>query len=79
TGVQRFTSLRLVRERTADVLAELDGPWVIVGGDCGVSAAGLAEAARRHPGVAVVWFDAHPDLNSPESSPSKAFAGMVLR
>jgi arginase len=31
------------------------------------------------PQVAVVWFDAHPDLNSPESSPSGAFAGMVLR
>lgn len=79
TGIHRFTSLRLVRERTTDVLADLDGAGVIVGGDCGVAAAGLAEAARRHPGVAVVWFDAHPDLNSPESSPSGAFAGMVLR
>jgi arginase len=27
----------------------------------------------------VVWFDAHPDLNSPATSPSKAFHGMVLR
>lgn len=79
TGIHRFTSLRLVRERTTDALGDLDGSWVIVGGDCGVSAAGIAEAARRHPGVAVVWFDAHPDLNSPESSPSGAFSGMVLR
>jgi arginase len=27
----------------------------------------------------VVWIDAHPDLNSADSSPSGAFAGMALR
>jgi arginase len=79
TGIARFTSVQLVRERTAVVLQDLDGPFVVVGGDCGVSAAGIAVAASRHPGVAVVWFDAHPDLNAPPSSPSGAFAGMVLR
>lgn len=79
TGIARFTSVQLVRERTADLLADTDGPFVIVGGDCGVSAAGIADAVRRHPQTCVVWFDAHPDLNSPSSSPSGAFAGMVLR
>lgn len=79
TGISRFTSVQLVRERTAVVLQDLDGPFVVVGGDCGVSAAGIAVAANRHPATAVVWFDAHPDLNSPASSPSGAFAGMVLR
>lgn len=79
TGISRFTSVQLVRERTAVVLQDLDGPFVIVGGDCAVSAAGLAVAANRHPETAVVWFDAHPDLNTPASSPSRAFAGMVLR
>ncbi len=79
TGISRFTSVQLVRERTAVVLQDLDGPFVVVGGDCGVSAAGLAVAANRHPSIAVVWFDAHPDLNTPASSPSRAFSGMVLR
>ena len=79
TGVARFTSLQLVRERTLDALADQGGPFVIVGGDCGVSAAGIVDAVRRHPDGCVVWFDAHPDLNSVESSPSGAFAGMVLR
>jgi arginase len=79
TGVARYTSVQLVRERTAVVLQDLEGPFVVVGGDCGVSAAGIAVAANRHPDVAVVWFDAHPDLNTPASSPSAAFSGMVLR
>lgn len=79
SGVARFTSVQLVRERAAVVLQDLDGPFVVVGGDCGVSAAGVAVATSRHPATAVVWFDAHPDLNSPASSPSGAFSGMVLR
>lgn len=79
TGVARYTSVQLVRERTSVALQDVDGPVVVVGGDCGVSAAGIAVAANRHPDLAVVWFDAHPDLNSAETSPSGAFAGMVLR
>jgi arginase len=78
TGIARFSSLQLVRERLTDVLQELDGTAVIIGGDCAVSAAAIAHAARDGD-TAVVWFDAHPDLNSPETSPSGAFAGMVLR
>lgn len=79
TGIARYTSVQLVRERTSVVLQDVDGPFVVVGGDCGVSSAGIAVAANRHPDLAVVWFDAHPDLNSTESSPSGAFSGMVLR
>lgn len=79
TAIARFSSIRLVRERITAALAGSDGAFVIVGGDCGVSAAGMDEALRRHPEACVVWLDAHPDLNSPDSSPSGAFAGMVLR
>lgn len=77
TGIARFSSLQLVRERLTDVLGELDGPAIVIGGDCAVSAAAIAHAARDGD-TAVVWFDAHPDLNSPQTSPSGAFAGMVL-
>jgi len=79
TGIARYSSVRLVRERLTAELATVDDPFVIVGGDCAVSSAGIEAAVRRHPAAAVVWFDAHPDLNSPATSPSGAFAGMVLR
>jgi arginase len=83
TGIQRFSSLQLVRERLRDLLGELDGPAITIGGDCAVSAAAVAHAAQAATdsggALALVWFDAHPDLNSAESSPSHAFAGMVLR
>ena len=37
------------------------------------------DLARRHGRVAVVWLDAHGDLNTPESSPSGNLWGMPFR
>jgi arginase len=79
TGVARFSSLQLVRERLRDTLGELDDTAVVIGGDCGVSTAAVAHAVDRRGDLALIWFDAHPDLNSPATSPSSAYAGMVLR
>ncbi|RSM36963.1 arginase family protein [Amycolatopsis balhimycina DSM 5908] len=56
------------------------GPVLTIGGDCGVELVPIGVARYRYgPGLGVVWFDAHPDLNTPDSSPSGAFHGMVLR
>src|SRR4051812_40354816 len=46
TGIARFSSLQLVRERLGDLLDELDGPAITIGGDCAVSATAVAHAAR---------------------------------
>jgi arginase len=52
----------------------------VVGGDCGVELGPVQAAIERHGDrLAVVWFDAHADMNTPETSPSGAFHGMVLR
>lgn len=80
TGVARAGSLRLVHERTREALAAIDGLAITIGGDCGVSLASVGYANERRNGdMAVVWLDAHPDLNSPATSPSGCFNGMVLR
>jgi arginase len=81
TGVNRFSSLAAVREAAEAELALLEAPVVTVGGDCGAELASVQHALSAHPGgtVAVVWFDAHGDLNDVASSPSGAFHGMVLR
>ncbi|MDX2025004.1 arginase family protein [Microcella sp.] len=78
TGILRYSSIRLVRERLERALAELDDTPVIIGGDCGVEYAGIEHASRAGR-VVLLWADAHADLNTAESSPSKAFHGMVLR
>jgi arginase len=56
------------------------GPILAIGGDCGADLAPVARELRDRGGdLAVLWVDAHADINSPASSPSGAFHGMVLR
>jgi arginase len=53
---------------------------VTIGGSCGTEAAPVAYLNELYKGrIGVVWLDAHGDLNTPESSPSGHFHGMVLR
>lgn len=53
---------------------------IILGGDHSIaigSVAGLASFYRRHEQrVGVIWFDAHGDMNTPETSPSGNIHGM---
>ena len=80
TGVHRYSTIRRVRERTEEALAQVPDWALTVGGDCGASLAAVAHASRRTQGdLAVLWLDAHPDLNTPDSSPSGGFGGMTLR
>ncbi|GAA1527628.1 arginase family protein [Agromyces terreus] len=80
TGIRRYSALRRVRERTDEMLETAPAPAIIIGGDCGAALAGVAHASRHAEGdLAVLWLDAHPDLNTPDSSPSGGFGGMTLR
>lgn len=76
-------ALDCVSARFAHVLDELRAraPKRVftIGGTCGSEAAPVAYLAARHDHLGVVWFDAHGDLNTPASSPSGHFHGMVLR
>lgn len=54
---------------------------VVFGGDHSVSMgsiAGLARATGAHGKIGVIWIDAHGDIHTPQTSPSKALHGMSL-
>ena len=52
----------------------------MVGGTCACELAPVSFLNKKYDGdLAVFWFDAHGDLNTPLSSPSKRFHGMPLR
>ncbi|MDT0156839.1 arginase family protein [Microbacterium sp. ARD32] len=81
TDVRRLSSLRRVRELVAEHLhaehpGDADEQLVVIGGDCSVTVAALSAVDTSD--LAVLWCDAHPDLNDPSSSPSGAFSGMAL-
>ncbi|MDR6866412.1 arginase [Microbacterium resistens] len=79
TSVNRLSSLRRTRELIEEALAGADEPAVVIGGDCGVSVGAVSALPDGLDDVAVVWCDAHPDLHSPDTSPSGAYSGMALR
>ena len=79
TGVLRYSSLRRVADAAREELAALSGQIVVIGGDCGVAVPAVERAIAADADTTVLWFDAHPDLNSAETSPSGAFGGMALR
>lgn len=85
TPVARLSSLLRARDAARTLLteateAEADTVPITLGGDCASSLAGLEAAVRAHgDGLAVLWLDAHADLQHPSTSPSGAASGMALR
>src|ERR687885_652796 len=79
--VRFLPAIRATCERIAELvgaaLAE-DRIPIVLGGDHSIALGTLGGlAARRGPG-AVLWFDAHGDLNTPQTTPSGNVHGMPL-
>jgi arginase family enzyme len=54
---------------------------VTIGGDHSMAAGSIAGFARANDAfgrIGVIWIDAHGDIHTPETSPSKAYHGMPL-
>lgn len=63
-----------LNSRLAQAVAAHESPVVILAGNCGSCLGTLA--ALENPGI--VWFDAHGDFNTPETTISGALEGMSL-
>ena len=71
---------RIVSERLADAVAgaiDRDRFPVVLGGDHSLAIGSIGGSARA-ASVGVLWFDAHGDFNTPETSPSGHIHGMPL-
>ena len=51
---------------------------LVLGGDCTLTLGALAGALRRQPRLGLVYFDGDVDLNTPDTTPSGIFDGMVM-
>jgi arginase len=73
-----FEVAEAVSEATERSIEEGALPLVL-GGDHSIAAASVAAALRRlGDGVALLWIDAHADLNTPGSTPSGNLHGMPV-
>jgi arginase len=68
-----------LEEQSEVVAAMLPARPVVLGGCCCSHIGAVRGLASRFDRLAVVWLDAHGDLNTPESSPSGNEWGMPLR
>ena len=66
-------------EQTAAIADALPERPIVLGGCCCAHVGGATGIARRVDRLAVVWIDAHGDLNTPETSPSGNLWGMPFR
>lgn len=68
---------RRVADRVDRALANRRTPFVL-GGDCSLSLGVIAGLLRHRARVGLLYFDGDADLNTPETTLSGAFDGMVL-
>lgn len=80
-GINSYDDILAQAERLRAVLDEQQPERLLtLGGDCGVDLVPASYLNERYAGeLALLWLDAHADLNTPRSSPSGAFHGMALR
>jgi arginase len=65
--------------QTLAVASDLPVCPIVLGGCCCSHVGAVEGLSARHSHVAVLWLDAHGDLNTPETSPSGNEWGMPLR
>lgn len=79
-GIRNRAALLGNRGAQLAALENPEGPVLTLGGDCASDLVPIGVARYRYgPKLGVLWFDAHADANTPDTSPSGAFNGMVLR
>ncbi len=66
-------------EQTLSLASQLPERPLVLGGCCCAHVGAIAGLSARYQRLALVWLDAHGDLNTPESSPSGNLWGMPLR
>ncbi|WP_374709413.1 arginase [Desmospora profundinema] len=83
-GQQQLKYLREVHAVSEELAQTLDrvvaaGRFpLILGGDHSIAIGTIAGVARHHRQMGLIWFDAHGDLNTAETTPSGNIHGMPL-
>jgi arginase len=68
-----------LEEQSLALAADLPERPLVLGGCCCSHVGAVEGLAARQDRISLVWFDAHGDLNTPETSPSGNTWGMPLR
>jgi arginase len=81
TKLKYLPQIRQVSEELYQVVSNTiqNGRFpLVIGGDHGIAIGAVGGAAKHYKSMGLIWFDAHGDLNSAETSPSGNIHGMSL-
>lgn len=67
----------LLAQKTDETIADDSFPLVL-GGDHSIALGTLAGVAKKQKNLGIIWYDAHGDLNTADTSPSGNIHGMPL-
>jgi len=74
---QIVPAIKALADRVEERLAAGSLP-IVLGGDHSIALGSISGAARARGKIGVIWFDAHGDFNTSETSPSGNIHGMIL-
>lgn len=81
---QKLRNLKEIIKTSEELCRELDeiltrgGFPLVLGGDHSISIGSIAGIKKHYRELGVIWYDAHADLNTAETSPSGNIHGMSL-
>jgi arginase len=84
SGDSNLKNLKAVAEASETLASRVDkvvkqGKFpLVLGGDHSIAIGTIAGLAKNYPNMGVIWYDAHGDLNTGETSPSGNIHGMPL-
>ncbi len=80
-GIYSYSSIIEHLNKANKIIKSMNPKKILtIGGDCGVEVAPVSFLNSQYStDLAIIWFDAHGDLNIPEESLSNHFHGMPLR
>ncbi len=79
--LRHLKEVKAVNEELAKAVSNIikDGRYpLVLGGDHSIGIGTIAGIAENYSNLGVIWFDAHGDLNTPETSPTGNIHGMPL-
>jgi arginase len=74
-----WSRLAVLYAKVAAAVADQAGPVTVLSGDCATALGTVAGLQRAGMSPAIIWLDAHGDVQTPETSSSGYLAGMSLR
>jgi len=83
-NVENLRNLKAVAEANEQLAVKVDEAVqsesfpLVLGGDHSIAIGTLAGVAKHYENLGVIWYDAHGDLNTAETSPSGNIHGMPL-